>query len=323
MLSAFSVENYRAFSRRQDIEIRPLTLFFGRNSAGKSALVRFLPLLAESVQAGGVPIWLGGEIGGQAIWRELVSSATERPSLKFSLTWHQPQSMTAEWEVQGDMDGRWQETQSLSVKSPGVDGVSEVTLERQDLQGHDLDGGKWVGLLPEDGHGGKLSDEIAGIRRNLAVLAHGVQRIGGVRARPPRTLHGGGVPATMRSDGADAVEHLISAALRGSSDPVLDVVQRFFADIGETLVLENPMPGVWRVLLHPMDAPKVRVNLCDTGEGYAQVLPILVALARTRAGGPRLLCLEQPELHLHTHAQGLLAKLLVESANHACDPRKK
>ncbi|HUW80902.1 MAG TPA: ATP-binding protein, partial [Acidocella sp.] len=43
VLTGFSIENYRAFARRQDIDIRPLTLFFGWNSGGKSALVRFLP----------------------------------------------------------------------------------------------------------------------------------------------------------------------------------------------------------------------------------------------------------------------------------------
>ncbi|MBK3434390.1 AAA family ATPase [Pseudomonas sp. CCI1.1] len=60
MLKSFSVENYRSFSRKQDIELRPLTLFFGWNSGGKSALLRFLPLVAESLRTGGSPIWLGG-----------------------------------------------------------------------------------------------------------------------------------------------------------------------------------------------------------------------------------------------------------------------
>src|SRR5690242_17220612 len=32
VLTSFSVENYKAFSRRQKIDIRPLTLFFGWNS---------------------------------------------------------------------------------------------------------------------------------------------------------------------------------------------------------------------------------------------------------------------------------------------------
>jgi predicted ATPase len=66
MLSRFTVENYRAFARAQAIEVRPLTLFFGWNSGGKSALVRFLPLLAESVRQAGPAIWMHGEVGKSA-----------------------------------------------------------------------------------------------------------------------------------------------------------------------------------------------------------------------------------------------------------------
>jgi predicted ATPase len=74
-------------------------------------------------------------------------------------------------------------------------------------------------------------------------------------------------------------------------------------------------------MLHPHHAPpEVRINLCDTGEGYSQVLPVLLALARAAHGGPNLLCLEQPELHLHTRAQAQLAKVLVSTAKAATQP---
>jgi predicted ATPase len=48
---------------------------------------------------------------------------------------------------------------------------------------------------------------------------------------------------------------------------------------------------------------------------------VLVALARARHDGPRLLCLEQPELHLHTRAQAQLAKVLVDTVKSARQPR--
>ena len=48
-LQSFGLENYRAFDEAVAIELRPLTLFFGHNSAGKSALLRALPLIAASV----------------------------------------------------------------------------------------------------------------------------------------------------------------------------------------------------------------------------------------------------------------------------------
>ena len=47
-LARFSVENYRAFVDRAEFALRPLTLLFGYNSAGKSALARLLPIIGAS-----------------------------------------------------------------------------------------------------------------------------------------------------------------------------------------------------------------------------------------------------------------------------------
>ena len=44
-------ENYKAFHRPATLELRPLTLLIGRNSAGKSAVAR-LPLLLSRALSG-------------------------------------------------------------------------------------------------------------------------------------------------------------------------------------------------------------------------------------------------------------------------------
>jgi predicted ATPase len=132
--------------------------------------------------------------------------------------------------------------------------------------------------------------------------------------------YGGGAAPVLQADGENAIDHLVAAQLRSNVDPILEAVRRFFLAVGEQLVLDNPMSGTWRVMLSPTSAPKVHVNLCDTGEGYAQVLPVLVALARAQFGGPRVLCLEQPELHLHTRAQEELSKLLVDAVASPAKP---
>lgn len=311
MLTAFSVENYRAFARRQDIEVRPLTLFYGWNSSGKSALVRFLPLLAESIRNGGPPIWLAGEVGRGATWPELVCKATERNLLRIGLRWTEGDELSAEWEVGGDLGGRWQETKDLKV---GIGPSKPNSIS--------VSSGRLTGLVPTADAGDKSMAGLNRLRTAIRDLVADVQWISGVRVPPPRlATYGGGAPQILRPDGKDALDHLIAAQLRSSADPLLEVIRRLFAALGEQLALDNPMEGAWRLLLHPTGVPLVRVNLCDTGEGYAQVLPVLVALARAQVGGPRILCLEQPELHLHTRAQAELARLLVECATCPTGPR--
>ncbi|WP_371359679.1 AAA family ATPase [Pseudomonas sp. KT_2_4] len=306
MLKSFSVENYRSFSRKQDIELRPLTLFFGWNSGGKSALLRFLPLVAESLRTGGSPIWLGGEVGRQATWPSLVSKATGRDALSFSLSWEEPQELTAEWKIKGDLQGRWQEIESLVI----------------DGEINDPSARKWLGLLPEKKNGVPLPDGLTRARENLLEIRDQVQWIGGVRSRVPRaTISSGDAQPLINPNGSDAVEHLVSAQLKSTANPVLEATNSFFNELNEQLILDNPADGIWRVIVQPTGSPHVRVDLCDTGEGYSQVLPVLVALARARTGGPKLLCLEQPELHLHTRAQAELARQLITTVKSSNTPQ--
>ncbi len=49
-LRAIYAERYRCFYERSTLELRPLTLLYGRNNVGKSALLRLLPLLGASVE---------------------------------------------------------------------------------------------------------------------------------------------------------------------------------------------------------------------------------------------------------------------------------
>jgi hypothetical protein len=318
MLTSFSVENYRAFSRRQEIDIRPLTLFFGWNSSGKSALIRFLPLLAESVRVSGPPIWLSGDIGRGTTWPELVCKATERDSLRFSLRWDNTKALDVEWEIAGGLDGSWQQVRSLSISDDEEPEPSHYFVDET----NDV----FTGLVPSSDLVSSFDFEesalIDSLITKLNQFASQVQWISGVRVPPPRiATYGGGTSPTLRPNGLDAVNHLIAARLRSTADPLLNATQDFFSALGEQLVLDNPALGVWRVLLHPLNAQRVSVNLCDTGEGYAQALPVLIALARARLDGPRILCIEQPELHLHTRAQVELSKLLVSTANDSAKPR--
>jgi AAA15 family ATPase/GTPase len=48
------VENYRSFEDRQRLDLRPLTLLFGKNNAGKSALLRALPIIGDSLSSKGM-----------------------------------------------------------------------------------------------------------------------------------------------------------------------------------------------------------------------------------------------------------------------------
>ena len=51
MLKAIELENFKAFGERCRIELAPITLIFGENSAGKSSILQSLNLLKQSSEA--------------------------------------------------------------------------------------------------------------------------------------------------------------------------------------------------------------------------------------------------------------------------------
>ncbi len=50
-VEAFRIQNFMGFEDSGWIELRPITLLFGRNSSGKSAILRALLLLRQSLSS--------------------------------------------------------------------------------------------------------------------------------------------------------------------------------------------------------------------------------------------------------------------------------
>jgi AAA15 family ATPase/GTPase len=49
MIHKISFENYKVFKEPQDLIIKPITVLIGKNSSGKSALVRMIMMVLESL----------------------------------------------------------------------------------------------------------------------------------------------------------------------------------------------------------------------------------------------------------------------------------
>jgi len=65
MITAIEIENFKAFGERQRIELRPITMFFGPNSGGKSSVAHALHYLREVICEGNLNAhrtWSGGDM---------------------------------------------------------------------------------------------------------------------------------------------------------------------------------------------------------------------------------------------------------------------
>ena len=50
MIKNLCVKKYRSIKDSGNIELKPITVFVGKNSAGKSSMIRLFPLLKQTIE---------------------------------------------------------------------------------------------------------------------------------------------------------------------------------------------------------------------------------------------------------------------------------
>ncbi|MEO1268585.1 MAG: hypothetical protein AAFX99_10835, partial [Myxococcota bacterium] len=120
---AIRVTRFRSFRRETYLELRPLTLLYGDNNSGKSALLRVLPLLAGSIQGAHGPLDPNsGSVADQTsfanlVWHGAQDEEDEDGALVIGLDWDTPEApVRAEYRLK-----RHSSTDRLLSKQPIVD----------------------------------------------------------------------------------------------------------------------------------------------------------------------------------------------------------
>lgn len=308
MISSFNsigVANYKAFARPTTIDLAPITLLFGANNSGKSALLRAIPLIADS----GDNATLGGF--------NLNSEAARGCSFR-------------------DMICRHTESQSVHVECRGTgfefelslrdDGIEPIVESFRYAGGEDRILGQW---MAEDAGGYRVGSETLrvefrgivpfvggealtpGLAKALRDVARSMAWISSVRVRLDRdVLLPRRRPSRMSPDGGDAISFcaLDSRVEQWVSD-------WFLRHFRARLTLQRQSSVLQPALIR--DGVSHAVPFPDCGEGLSQVFPVVVAagMAMTASDRSMFLCFEQPELHLHPDAHNAVAGLLVELAS--------
>jgi hypothetical protein len=304
--TALHVLRYRAFERDETLPLRPLTLLYGRNNSGKSALCRALAMIGSSV----------GEDAGSAL---AVPSEVLRDGSFTDLAW---QGEAGDYSF--ELGLRWPDGELRDVRYT-VDGGSGRPTYVKELVLNDERGNPiWTGRAPPGRplrrggqHGGDEvqltglvpgSSSVGAIRllsERMAALRGRVRWIEGVRVRPKRIVERSGQsPTHLASNGSNAAQFLVERV------ELLEHVKRFYAELTPARELEvKEVLNLGHALtLSPSNRPSFRVDLVDTGEGMAQVLPVLVAATlAAEEGSGSILAVEEPESHLHPDAQFVLA----------------
>ena len=86
MLTRIKPKNFRAFREEIDVRIRPITILIGRNSAGKSTLIKFLLMLQQTLESSeGDFFATEGRHVSLGTFKDLKNSLSRSNSFQFTL----------------------------------------------------------------------------------------------------------------------------------------------------------------------------------------------------------------------------------------------
>lgn len=309
MISYIDFEHYKLFSGKQHMRLAPLTVVFGRNNTGKSAVLRLPMLIKSAMNCVTDNVFEKKGKNGVVLcdeYRDVVyGKGNQAVSLYFC-------DESGEAEV------------SVKFIAENIGGVSHSRIEELSVKNENLrieasiddngiltkESGETVatlGIIPQSEPDNSLAKEAF---RKLDV---NIDYIGPVRWQPMRFLELDGHPdGTSGVDGKTAYTYLVNDS-QNVLHPLLDSVSNWYKTNfgGWRVEVENSRSPVYTIELKNDSLPSN--NILDTGFGIQQSLPIVVAAFR-KYNEPTLVIIEEPETHLNSSAHAEIGQLLAMSA---------
>lgn len=275
MLTKIGFKNYKLFKHYNELEIKPITILFGKNGSGKSSITKFLHVffsyennllneidpLALSLNYNNV------EIGGE--FRDLLYGRT-------------------------------------------ATGFFELFLENENLHNEIVYSNQSRNhFFPV------IEKQLIKVQNFVKATKQDTYYLGPHRAIPKRSYNR--QQLRIDSEGNHAIQFLLRESEKSESDTLLKLNNWFAKNFDG-----------WGIKVNSENSPdykieiaqnSISVNLCDTGYGVAQILPIVISCILPTKRENLLLIYEQPELHLHPAVHGEVAELFVHTA--ISDPKKR
>ncbi len=290
-VKSISLRNYKAFGdARVTIEIKPVTLFIGKNSSGKSSLLKLISIMSD-LTSGYLdgPMILDNEYISLGARYEDVFHNNQTSGLSLGIEYENGMKVDVSYYVdKGDLF------------------IYKYTINDSEIRGDGKRSDAFKGFLHDD--------TMRKLGLSLNDLSFRATYVGPVRVQPDRNI------LAFSENGSHNVggrgQHTYSLLLKSylSDDKQLYCKVSDWLDAnleGQRIYFErnSPASGTYSLYVRHNIA---KVNIADVGQGLAQVLPIITQSFLNKKED--ILIVEQPALHLHPAAHASVAYRLADSA---------
>ncbi len=322
-LLSIEFSRYRAFNKAQTLELRPLTLLFGLNSAGKSAALRALPILAGAARRRQIGqratiLDYGSPALRDARFQDL-SSRKGSSVLNFKMNWEDTEF---EFDIVslGEM-GECMSKFTITTRNSGFEGSIVDTSEKlvyEVASFGDVTRWRFEGICPVSADEDDHHHVVLQLSSQVQQFGESVHWLGAVRATVPRFYELlPGMEAKIQPDGSGVAEVLRLSFQQ--KDGAAEAVSAWLLKTCQSELTFAQTDGavVFNRQMYPFNlfaASGVHVAVRDVGEGIAQALPVVTLCHQARLGQlgeAPILAFEQPELHLHPAATVQLADEII------------
>lgn len=292
-LKSIYIKNYKAFQKEQLLEVRPVTVLIGKNSSGKSSIMKLLPLFQKATsEIMTAPLMLsnnGVALGSR--YEELFYNYSLM-DLSLGLNFDNGNSFKVTYAINNGQLFVY----NYEVTSKGNKFQEQVSLEGFPI----LKGLKFP----------KATEKLKISAESLSLNA---DYIGPIRISAPKEIsfEGNNDITSVGLKGENAYSALLNSYL--SDGKLFEEVSKWFEKNleGQKLSFKQngPSTGSYSLYVRHED---IDVNISQVGQGLSQVLPIIVASFLNN--NVDILGIEQPALHLHPAAHANVAYRIAESA---------
>ena len=299
MIQSIEFSNYRIFISPQKLRLAPITVIFGKNNTGKSAILK-LPLLINSALKGDSTEVFSKKINEVKIcdeYRDVIYKKGSK-AIKLKLISTYQDTLEVSFYVDASDKALQSHIEEWVLTASNGRQIKVYRNDNNELQTEEGIKVRFMGVVPRNG----IEDQwVYDTMKHFEVSINYLEAIRNLPKRDYR-LQDDDI-SFVGPKGEHAYDQIIN------DEKLREKVSAWYENTfdGWQVSIDKTHDPVFYIELQQQD---IENNILDTGAGIVQSMPVIIALGMNNDDDARLNIVEEPETHLHPAAHATMAEYI-------------